>query len=77
MGERRWQDVLWDWWYTIREPFYRFAVRRHWLYCQWCCNGEMTCDCGAGDQIDYEIASGAHESFCLAYNPCKWCGRED
>ena len=76
MGERRWQDVLWDWWYTAWGPFNRFGVRRHWLYCYHCANGEMTCDCGAED-VPYEVSGGNHYDFCLAYNPCKWCGRED
>jgi len=76
MGERRWQDVLWDWWFTVWAPFNRFLVRRHWIHCQWCDDGKIKCDCGAFD-IPYEVTGGAHESFCIAYNPCRWCGREE
>jgi len=72
---RRWQDVLQDWLWTAWGPFNKFLVRHHITHCQWCDDGRLKCDCGVAS-LDYEVTGGAHESFCLAYTPCRYCGRE-
>lgn len=44
------------------------------MRCQTCRGSDLFHNCGAGPEIDYEIASGAHEKWCAAYNGCPDCG---
>lgn len=62
--------------YRIWKAIHTALLRLRLIRCTYCENTGDGCNCGAGPHIDYEIAGGRHERWCMAYHGCPACGRK-